>query len=295
MEITSEPTLTPFIKWVGGKSKYIPEITSFFPASVDRYYEPFIGGGAIFFYLRPKKASISDVNIELINCYQVIRSDVDRLMEFLDYYKDKNSEEKYYEYRKHYNILKKTHVYSYDDYEITSEIPLDERKKICIEKASLFIFLNKIGFRGLYRENQKGEMNVPYGNNKNVSLYQKQNLLNIHKYLSTNDIIIAHHSFLELKNISSQDFVYLDPPYDQEKSSDFVAYTKDKFKQDKLFEFIKTLPCFVLSNSPTKYIQELYREYPQKILSGKRNVDIKTTKTVKEIEIIICSPGLINK
>lgn len=274
-----EYIIHPFVKWVGGKSKYIQHILPFLPNTIDRYYEPFIGGGALFFHLEPKKAYISDVNIELINCYQVIRSNVDGLMKELDKYKEMNRDDSYYTLRSEYNKLKKEHQYSYDMSE--------EGKEICVKKSGLFIFLNKTSFRGIYRENKSGEMNVPYGNYKSPTLYESSNLLNIHKYLSSNDIMIQVHSYDKIRP-TTNDFVYFDPPYDQEKSSDFVSYTKDKFRQEDLYKFITELNCgFVLSNSPTTYIKNLYKDYGQKELSGKRSVDVKKVKTVKNIEIII--------
>ena len=287
-------TMHPFVKWVGGKSKYIQHILPYLPNTFDRYYEPFIGGGALFFHLQPNKAYISDVNIELINCYQTIRSDVYGLMKELDKYKETNREEQYYVFRSEYNKLKKEHQYSYDDVvsqegasEGASEGTGEEGKGICVRKAGLFIFLNKTSFRGIYRENKSGEMNVPYGNYKSPTLYESSNLLNIHKYLSSNDIMIQVHSYDKIRP-TTNDFVYFDPPYDQEKSSDFVSYTKDKFRQEDLYKFITELNCgFVLSNSPTTYIKNLYKDYGQKELSGKRNVDVKKVKTVKNIEIII--------
>lgn len=274
--------LSPFLKWVGGKNKYIDEIVPLF-LEYETYFEPFIGGGAIFFYLQPNKAYISDINRELINCYQVIRSSyLPKLKIELDMLIELNNKESYLEIRKKFNQLKLTNEYSLD------EILTDEAIKICLKKASYFIYLNKTGFRGLYRENQKGEFNVPFGNNDKLkSLYDKDNLDNIHQYLATCNIKIHHHTYKDI-NPTSKDFVYFDPPYDKEKSTDFVSYTKDQFQQKDLYEFIEGLPCpFVLSNSPTKYIKELYQKYKQKVLSGKRSVDIKKIKTVKDIEIII--------
>jgi DNA adenine methylase len=289
--------MSPFLKWVGGKTKYIDEIVPKFPSDYERYYEPFIGGGAIFLYLKPEKATISDINIELVNCYQVIKEDVVYLMKNIDLLveqSDKEDKKEFYlKCRKRYNELKKNYKNSYSDV-IDSERETSERetrpefsKENYIEKASLFIYLNKTGFRGLYRENKKGEMNVPYGNYQNPTIYDKDNLLEISNYLSTKDIQIIHQSY---KNIqpSENDFVYFDPPYDQEKSTDFVSYTQDTMNQKDLYEFCRGLGCpFVLSNAPTTNIKNLYKDYKQKILSGTRNVDIKKVRTNKEIEIII--------
>jgi len=290
--------ITPFIKWVGGKSKYIKEILPFVPNQINRYFEPFIGGGALFFHLQPKKAYISDINIELINCYQVIRADIKGLISELDKLiikpnlLDSNNEEEYfYSLRKQYNQFKKSYPFSYE--EIAQGSEEQSNKQFCIQKAGLFIYLNKTCFRGIYRENKSGEMNVPYGNYKKVSIYDKNNLLNISKYLFENDIQIQHHSFDKI-NPTSTDFVYMDPPYDKEQSTDFTSYTKEEFKQEPLFTFISKLPCpFVLSNSPTSFIKTKYNTFGQKILSGKRSVDIKKVKTVKDIEIIIYPSNLV--
>lgn len=287
--------LHPFLKWVGGKTKFISEICPFIPNRYERYYEPFIGGGSLFFYLQPSKAYISDINIELINCYQVIRANVTGLISNLES-KNNTSEDVYYEYRQKFNKLKKEYDFSYEDVLLDgslSEEESDVLKCVCIEKASLFIFMNKTCFRGIYRENQKGQMNVPYGNYKSPTIYDKKNLIDISKYLTTSDIQIKHHSY-KMITPSRTDFVYFDPPYDQEKSTDFVSYTKDVFNQKELFEFIKEGSYkFVLSNSPTNNIKTLYKDYSQKILTGKRSVDVKKIKTVKDIEIIISTKETI--
>ena len=285
----------PFLKWVGGKSKFIQEIIPYIPNEYDTYYEPFIGGGSLFFYLKPQKAYISDINIELVNCYQVIKNDVSALLKNLESKKDKTSDIAYYVFRASFNNLKKENEFSFDDVQ-TMNLEENEKKTLqqtCIEKASLFIYLNKTCFRGIYRENKKGEMNVPYGHYSRPSLFDSNNLKSISKYFNECEIQIHHHSYKFIQP-TRQDFVYFDPPYDQVKTTDFVAYNKEKFKQEDLFKFIDLRinakgVSFVLSNAPTDYIKNTYKDYQQRILSGKRSVDVKKVKTVKDIEIIISS------
>ena len=242
----------PFVKWVGGKGQLLPEINKLYPIelgkSINKYAEIFIGGGAVLFDILSKyrldEVYISDKNLELINTYKSIRDNVD-----IKIY--------YYKKRQEYNSLK---------------INIEENN---IEKASLFIFLNKTCFNGLYRVNKKGEFNVPMGAYKNPKICDKENLKNVSMALKNVKIIYADYRESE-SFIDEKTFVYIDPPYRPlNTSSSFTSYTENDFtdkEQIELAEYIDILnkkgAKIVISNSDPKndnvednFFDELYKNY----------------------------------
>ena len=262
----------PFIKWVGGKGQLLPEINKLYPVelgkTISKYAEIFIGGGAVLFDILSKykldEIYISDKNLELINTYKSIRDNVDILIESLkemeeEYIPLDNENRKiyYYEKRQEYNNLK---------------INIEENN---IEKASLFIFLNKTCFNGLYRVNKKGEFNVPMGAYKNPKICDKENLKNVSMALKNVKIIYADYRESE-SFIDEKTFVYIDPPYRPlNTSSSFTSYTENDFsdkEQIELAEYIDLLnkkkAKIVISNSDPKnnniddnFFDELYKNY----------------------------------
>ena len=262
----------PFIKWVGGKGQLLSEINKLYPVelgkNINKYAEIFIGGGAVLFDILSKykldEVYISDKNLELINTYKSIRDNVDILIKFLkkmeeDYIPldDESRKVYYYEKRQEYNNLK---------------IDIEENN---IEKASLFIFLNKTCFNGLYRVNKKGEFNVPMGAYKNPKICDKENLKNVAMALKNVKIIYADYRESE-SFIDEKTFVYIDPPYRPlNTSSSFTSYTENDFndkEQIELAEYIDVLnkkgAKIVISNSDPKnnniddnFFDELYKNY----------------------------------
>jgi DNA adenine methylase len=238
----------PFLKWAGGKNQLIYQYSksAFFPPKFNKYLEPFLGGGAVFFHLRPKKAVLSDLNKDLINCYQVIKKQVAKLIEVLKEYQSQHKKDFYYKIRDDYN----------------SQILNN------IERVAAFIYLNKTGFNGLYRVNARGEFNVPIGSYKTPSIFDEDNLWSVSKLLKNTEL----HAF-SFENIldyaKSNDFIYFDPPYyPLNKTSNFTSYTKDAFledEQEKLADAFRQLDkkgCIImLSNSDTKFIKKLYKGY----------------------------------
>ena len=214
----------PFVKWAGGKRQIIDELKKYVPDNYNCYYEPFIGGGALFFYLAPKKAVINDINSELMNVYQVLCDEhkYEKMCHLLNNYETKNSEEFYYTVRsKDHN---KEQYLKMSDY----------------AKAARTIYLNKACFNGLYRVNSRGEFNVPYNKKAKVNTYDQENLLVVHMYLNMNDITILNIDFEEaLKSCQKGDFVYIDPPYDQVNAS-FTSYTEQGFTKDDQLRLFKT-------------------------------------------------------
>lgn len=267
--------LKPILKWVGGKRQLLPEIKKYIPKEYNTYIEPFFGGGAVLFELKPKKALINDINNEIINVYKTIKDNPDELIKKLKTYK--NDEESYYEVR---NLDRSK------DYEKLSNI----------EKASRILFLNRTCFNGLYRVNSKGQNNVPYGKYKNPTICDEKNIKNVSSYFNKNDIVIKNLDFEKIFEFAKEgDFVYLDPPYDPlTETSSFVSYSKDGFTrkdQERLKKCCDTLTKnnvkFLLSNSSTNFIKELYKDYTIIEVDASRNIsaDTKGREKVKEVLI----------
>ena len=237
----------PFLKWAGGKSQLLPKMSKVFPKVFKRYYEPFLGGGAVFFSLRPNKATVSDSNIEIFKAYTAIRDQLDSLLEELEWYQNQRISRKFYE-----GVRK-----------------LDPENLPEPERAARFIFLNKTCYNGLYRVNKKGMFNVPFGKyTKMPTLFDKENMIQIKDLLQKTKIMLASYE-TPLEHAEINDFVYLDPPYSVEPdASGFTTYTKEDFSasdQKHLASKFKELDrrgCHVLlSNSDTKTVRELYSSY----------------------------------
>lgn len=251
----------PFIKWVGGKRQLIPQMQKYLPKEANKeYYEPFAGAGALFFHMQPAKAYINDMNTELINTYEVIRDDIDNLIRKLKEHEKNNTKEYYYSVRiwdrqKGYNNRSKT------------------------TKAARFIYMNKVGFNGLYRVNLKGQFNVPYGRYVNPTVCDETLLRSISKYLNDKDITFSSIDFQEaVKNVDKGAFVYFDPPYDPiSKTSSFTQYQKGGFDQEEQKRLKRVADDLVhrgakviLSNSNTQFINDLYKN---KVIDAKSDVD----------------------
>lgn len=263
----------PIVKWVGGKRQLMFELLKNMPQIYNRYFEPFIGGGALFFELQPEQAYISDMNEELINLYQVVRDNVDELI--TDLKKHDISKEYFMEIR---NIDRT------EDYENWSSI----------QKASRFIYLNRTCFNGMYRVNSKGEFNVPFGHYKNPRIVDENNLTNCSNLLQRTEI--RHADFSEiLTKVQEGDFVYFDPPYvPLSETSSFTSYTKDGFDIDmqfKLRDVCDKLDSigvkFLLSNSDTKLVNELYENYNIKKVFASRQINANADGRGKITEVLV--------
>ena len=292
-------SLKPFVKWVGGKSQLIGELEKMLPADgekvLTKYCEPMVGGGALFFNILSKydfeQLYISDINTELINAYQVIKSNVDSLTERLQEMQmlflpmDENGRKFYY-----YSVRDK-----FNDTKLSSATAID--------KAAYFIFLNKTCFNGLYRVNRKGQFNVPMGAYKNPMICDEENLRNINKVLQNVTIVCGDYS-LAKQFIDKDTFVYLDPPYRPiSETSTFTSYNPDIFddsEQLRLARFIDEINVsgakIVLSNSDPKnvnpddtFFDELYKAYHIKRVSATRMINSKADSRGKINELIICN------
>ena len=263
----------PIVKWVGGKRQLMFELLKNMPQNYNRYFEPFIGGGALFFELQPDNAYISDMNEELINLYQVVRDNVNELI--IDLQKHDISKEYFMEIR---NIDRT------EDYENWSDV----------QKASRFIYLNRTCFKGMYRVNSKGEFNVPFGHYKNPRIVDENNLINCSILLQRTEIRHADFSKI-LTKVQEGDFVYFDPPYvPLSETSSFTSYTKDGFDIDmqfKLRDVCDELDSmgvkFLLSNSDTKLVNELYENYNIKKVFASRQINANADGRGKITEVLV--------
>lgn len=269
----------PFVKWVGGKRQLLKQFRDlelyppeFFDPIENTYYEPFVGGGAVFFDLLPEHAELSDLNRELVIAYNVIKNNVDELIELL-----------------------KQHRYDKEYYLDIRAKNIDELQDI--EIASRFIFLNKTGFNGLYRVNRKGQFNVPFGRYKNPVICDEENLRRVSKALQ--NVTIKHQDYSSvLKSAKKGDFIYFDPPYyPLNQTSSFTAYTSEKFLEKEQIELRNTFitlhkrGCYVmLSNSDTLFINDLYANIDgvtiHKIIAG-RAINSKGSRRGKITEVLV--------
>ena len=270
-KVLAEPVPRPFVKWAGGKRQLLAILNDAAPNSFGRYFEPFIGGGAFLFSQLPDHATIADVNPELINCYQIIRDDVEALMRSLKLHK--NEEEYFYATR-----------------------AKDLSKLTPIQRASRFIYLNKTCFNGLYRENRSGQFNTPFGRYVNPKIVDKENLLAISAYLKTSDVKINCDSYQSvLDEAKAGDFVYFDPPYvPLTKTANFAGYVKGGFGMNdqadlaKVYAKLSEMGVLVmLSNSNTDIIHELYKDFSIKTIHATRSINCKGGSRGKEANEVL--------
>ncbi len=262
----------PFLKWAGGKNQLLNQYSPLFPVKYNKYLEPFLGGGAVFFHLKPEKAILSDLNKDLILTYQAVRNNVQALIEVLKEFQQKNSRRFYEQIRNDFNN------YILND----------------LERAAAFIYLNKTGFNGLYRVNRIGKFNVPFGNHKNPSIFDEKNLLATSKVLKRATVMSSPFEGV-LNSVDSGDFVYFDPPYYPiNRTSNFTSYTKDSFlerDQEKLADLFKKLDkkgCkLMLSNSDCEFIRNLYKNYRIEQVKASRFINCNAQKRGPITELII--------
>jgi len=263
----------PFVKWVGGKRQLLPELVKRLPVKFNRYYEPFLGGGALFFRVRPQKALVSDINAELINAYQVIKHDVDSLIADL--------QQHYYEEEYFYRIRNIDRLDEYKDW-------------TDVQRASRLIYLNKTCYNGLYRVNSKGLFNTPFGKYKNPMIADGANLRACSRVLQAVEVVNAGFDSRALE-AKRGDFVYMDPPYvPLRKTSNFTSYSKDGFDiemQEKLYAHCCALDkkgvFFMLSNSSATFVLERYQEFNLEFLQASRAVNSVAANRGKVQEVVV--------
>jgi DNA adenine methylase len=273
----------PFVKWAGGKTQLLSAIDNMIPDSFGRYFEPFLGGGALFFHLVNKgakfRAYISDVNDELVNAYITIKSNVEELIEVLKIYEQ--------EYRHdpavfYYKLRDGPECSSNDN----------------VKRAARFIALNRTCFNGLYRVNRQGKFNVPMGRYNNPTICNADNLKNVSIALNQSNAKVNTKDYRDaLLQAREGDFIYLDPPYaPMSATANFTGYARngftDKDQADLANNFRKLdqWGCKVLlSNSDTELVRELYSDYADRIVEvdAKRAINSNASKRTGHKELII--------
>ena len=288
----------PFVKWAGGKNSLIPQITKYYPFElkngfIERYIEPFVGGGAVLIDILQKyeikEAYAFDINIDLINCYNVIKNNVEELINELDK-KEKNfialnDEERqnyFYDIRAEYNSYK-----------------LND--KLDVKRASEFIFLNRTCFNGLYRVNKDGKFNVPCGKYKNPTICDSNNLRNLSELIK--NVIFEYGDYRKSeKYVNNNTFVYFDPPYRPlSATSGFTSYTKEDFNDDnqkELANYFYKLDLknakLMLSNSNPKnvnkddnFFENIYKGFVINEVSAKRMINANAKGRGEISELLI--------
>lgn len=259
-------TAKPFLKWAGGKYRLLKQFIKYFPYRFNRYIEPFLGGGAVFFYLwnkyrETKEYLLFDNNEELINTYKIVKNDIEKLIEILKIHHENHNKEYYYKVRN-----------------------LDTVKLNRTERAARIIYLNKTCFNGLYRVNKTGKFNVPIGTYKNPEIVNSNILYAANTALENAKINTANYN--EILNITKEsDFIYFDPPYvPLNKTSSFTGYTsknfgeKDQAELAELFKKLTDKGCIcMLSNSYTEKVLNLYGDYRIEIVNAGRAINSNGT------------------
>lgn len=273
------PKARPFLKWAGGKQQLLAQFEKFFPSNFERYIEPFVGGGAIFFHLwntskLPDKVYLFDNNKELINAYKTVRDNLPELMEILSIHKASHSKEYYYQIRE----LDRGNIALSD-----------------VEKAARTIYLNKTCFNGLYRVNSKGQFNVPMGRYKNPAILDEDRLKAASLALKNIELDTRDFSTI-IEFAQPGDFIYFDPPYDPvSKTASFTSYTagsfgdEDQRKLAEVFAELTNKDCLcMLSNSYTPFILELYKDFRIETVLANRaiNSDANGRGGIKEVVVL---------
>ncbi|MFS8865457.1 DNA adenine methylase [Synechococcus sp. H55.9] len=264
----------PFLKWAGGKGQLLSQYEPFFPRNWNTYHEPFLGGGAVFFHLAqgiPRRFVLSDINPELVNVYCCLRDRVEEIIALLSHHQAHHS-------REHYYTIRAT------------------RFADPVQRAARLIYLNKTCFNGLYRENSRGEFNVPLGRYRHPRICDAENLRAVARVLQ--GVEIAVQPFWQvLERAEPGDFVYLDPPYHPlSASSSFTAYSRFAFgetEQIRLREVFGTLADrgvqVLLSNSDCPFVRELYRDYPIQTIVASRAINCQGHKRGPITEVLVLS------
>jgi len=276
----------PFVKWAGGKGQLLSELNKLIPSQFNRYFEPFLGGGAMFFHLMSRgirfNAYLSDTNGELITAYTAVKNNVKEVIRLLQTYET--------EYKRYPSYSKEQQEYYFQLRNARNNI----KSRNDVEIAALLIALNKTCFNGLYRVNRRGEFNVPPGKYKNPLICDSSNLENVSNALA-GATILADDYRNAMENAQRGDFIYLDPPYDpQSCTSNFTAYTPDGFGRENQVQLasvsnkLSDRGCFVLlSNSDTPFIRALYSDFSIKEVDVQRAINCKGSKRAGHKELLI--------
>jgi DNA adenine methylase len=267
-----EPEPRPFLKWAGGKSQLLEQFRPLLPrpASYERYLEPFVGSGALFFHLRPATAELSDVNREIVECYRAVKTRPE-------------------------DVIRELEKHRYDErhyYDVRAKVPTR-----LAERAARTIYLNKTGYNGLYRVNSRGRFNVPMGRYANPGFQSPMLFATIHacsKALASARLTSGDFE-ATLKGVGRGSFVYLDPPYvPVSATSDFTSYARGGFgwaEQERLAAVCRELwrrgARLMLSNSDTESVRALYRGFRIDVVHASRSINSSGAKRGKVCEVVV--------
>ena len=301
MKVKQTNKAKPFLKWAGGKTQLLGKIETALPRNFEEndytYIEPFVGGGAVLFWIlnrypNIKKAVINDINSDLIKTYRVIKSDVENLIQLLNKYESE------YHSLSQYDEEKKK--YYYDKRNL-----FNSRVSDSTTQAGLFIFLNRTCFNGLYRVNRKNEFNVPIGSYKKPMICDKENLLAVSEILPNVEILNSDFENT-LKHSINKTIFYFDPPYKPlSDTSSFNSYAKDEFndnEQIRLANFCNKLDMlghnWILSNSDVKgknpdddFFDNIYSSFNISRVLARRNINANPNKRGELTELLITNYG----
>lgn len=269
----------PFVKWIGGKRSLLPQYEPLLPTEFNHYFEPFVGGGAMFFHTRPTAARLSDMNGRLVETYRAVRDDlpglIDRLENHREQYDRVGGESYYYRCRTRFN----------------------QPRMAAVDRAALFIFLNKTTYNGMFRENKSGGFNAPWGRRETApALYDRAVLEAASHALQGVDVVTAGFETV-LDHAKEGDFVYFDPPYvPLSATSSFTSYGKAGFDVDmqidlaRTFDILARRGCLVmLSNSDCELVRDLYAGWRIEQVFAKRSVNSKANGRGEVAEVVVCS------
>ncbi len=273
--VTSVPPILlprPFLKWAGGKGQLISQYLPYFPDSFETYYEPFLGGGAVFFRLQPARSVLMDINDELVNVYRCVRDRVMDVIALLEEHQLHHSQDYYYWVRSNPGTTD-------------------------VERAARLIYLNRTCFNGLYRENSRGQFNVPIGRYKNPKICHAD-LLQAAAIALRHAELLAHPFEMVLEYAHTpQDFVYLDPPYYPiSATSRFTSYNRYAFNRDDQIrlrdvfaELARRGVKAMLSNSDCEFIRDLYADFPTHTITAARSINSNARRRGKITEVLVTS------
>jgi len=276
MAYKKNPLVAPFVKWAGGKRQLVPALKALLPAKIQAYCEPFVGGGALLFALQPRIACINDINGDLISVYQIIRDDVQTLIDILQTHQ--NTAQYFYTLR---DMDRHRQQYA--------ALPAPE-------KAARLIYLNKTCYNGLFRVNNAGEFNTPFGYYKKPNIVNAPTLRAVSDYLKNSQVDFFRVDYTQvLKKIDKKYFVYLDPPYDPVcGTASFTGYAKggfDRAAQEKLRQQCDALHArgirFMLSNSDTPFIRQQYAHYRIQTVQARRHINANAQGRGDVSEVVI--------
>lgn len=271
-----DKSVSPVLKWVGGKRQLLDTLATLLPKRVGAYCEPFVGGGALLFHLQPQSAYVNDVNHELVNVYEVIKRDVEALLAELA--EHKNEPDWFYTVR---NWDRDPAFYA----------GLSD-----VKRAARVLYLNKTCYNGLFRVNSAGEFNTPFGRYKRPNIVNEPGLRAVSRYFNSADIRITCRDYAEvLASVKKGTFVYLDPPYDPlSATAAFTGYAKggfDKSEQLRLRDCCAALDArgirFMLSNSATDFIKDIYAGFNITLVRAKRSVNSVSAKRGEVDEVVV--------